>query len=471
MRKLSPIDTAFLLAERRHQPLHVGALSIFHPPDDAPEDFAAQIASHLKESTTAAPPFNRRLESRWGMKAWVESQDFDMGQHFVHLSLPKPGRILELLAMASRVHSAHLDRAYPLWRMYLIEGIEDGRIALYSKIHHSLVDGVAGLRLMMKSMSPDPEASMSMPAPWEMQPYKGHSSSTISKALGKLQTLRSAMEGTPEVLKHIQHVLQDYRRHNPNVVTSFQAPNSMLNSSITGSRRFAAQSYATQRIRRIAREFDATTNDVVLSLCGSALRRYLMELNALPDKPLISVVPVSVRRDDGEMGNEIAFALVNLATDLKDPIERVRKVKDCMDYNKQMLSGMSSAQIMAYSLAVLSPAVFTLMPGISRSHRAANVVISHVRGPQETVYWQGCELDGIYPASLVLDGFALNITLISRHDKIDFGIIACRKSLPSVQRLLTHMEDSIEELEIALGFTKGKRPKKKVVSIRSQSAA
>lgn len=474
MRKLSPVDTAFLLAERRHQPLHVGALSIFHPPADAPPDFAAKIAARMRESTTAASPFNRRLESRWGLKSWVESADFDLHQHFVHLSLPKPGRILELLAMVSRVHSAHLDRAYPLWRTYLIEGIEDGRIALYSKIHHSLVDGVAGLRLMMKSMSPDPEASMGMPAPWEMRPYRksgNRSALPIGGLNARLQQLRSTVNGSPQVVSHLQQVIRDYRASHPHQVMSFQAPNSILNASITGSRRFAAQSYDAERIRRIARAFESTTNDIVLAMCGSALRRYLLEQRALPDKPLIAVVPVSVRRDSGEEGNEIAFALANLATHLDDPIARVKLVKDCMDYNKTMLKGMSSAQIMAYSLATMSPALFTFLPGIHRNHRPANVVISHVRGPQQTVYWQGCELDGMYPASLVLDGYALNITLISRHDSIDFGIIACRKSLPSTQRLLTHLEDSIEELEVALGFKKSARnDKRKVVSIRSAAA-
>lgn len=472
MRKLSPVDTAFLLAETRKQPFHVGALCLFHPPEDAPEEFVADIASRLRESKTPAPPFNQRLESRWGMKSWVEAKDFDIGQHFVHLSLPKPGRVLELLSMVSRVHSAHLDRAYPLWRTYLIEGIEDGRIALYSKIHHSVVDGVAGLRLMQKTMTEDMEESLQMPAPWEIQPYKSTRrnlpADAINNALTTLNAIRSGALGTPKVLGHLQHVLKDFRDNNPNLVTSFQAPNCILNSSITGSRRFAAQSYSTARIKKIAEAFGATSNDVVLALCGSALRRYLQEQHCLPDRELVAVVPVSIRRDDSELGNEIAFSLCGLATDLSDPLERVLHVKGVMDYNKNMLSDMTSAQIMAYSLAVLAPGLFTFLPGIHNRYRAANLVISNVRGPQSDVFWQGCKLDGIYPASIVLEGFALNITLIRRQDNIDFGVIACRKSLPSVQRLLTHLEDSIEELEVALGYRKEKkRVARKVVSIRS----
>lgn len=457
MRKLSPIDTAFLLGERRHQPFHVGGLCVFHPPAGAPDDYVHRIAERLRASNTASPPFNHRLESHWNVKSWVESTDFDLAQHFVHLSLPKPGRILELLSMVSRVHSAHLDRAYPLWRTYLIEGIEDGRIALYSKIHHSLVDGVAGIRLMLKSMSEDPIESMSLPAPWQLQPRSGRSQSIPAVAFGSaaaaLQMTRNGMLAAPAVLRQVRQVVADYRDANPHLVTSFQAPNSILNNKISGSRRFAAQSYSTPRIRQIARALDTTVNSVVLSLCGGALRLYLQELDALPEKPLIAVVPVSVRRDDSEFGNEITMAMANLGTHLANPVERAELVKHCMDYNKAMLSSMTPAQAMAYSAAMLAPGALTLLPGVKNHRRAANLVISHVRGPQTNMYWQGCKLDGIYPASLVLDGFALNITLISRHDNIDFGIIACRRSLPSAQRLLTHLEDSIQELEAALGLS------------------
>ena len=456
MRKLNPVDTAFLLAEGRNQPLHVGGLCLFHPPEGEVRDFTAAIAERLRASQQCAPPFNHRLQSRWGIRSWAEADDFDIGQHFVHLSLPKPGRILELLAMVSRVHSAHLDRAYPLWRMYLIEGIEDGRIALYSKIHHSLVDGVAGLRLMMKSMAGSPEESLTRPAPWEMQPSGIRNPTVAGAAVEGASAIANLLQGgvtsAPSVVRHVQQLVTDLRAQHPHVVTSFQAPNSILNSRITGSRRFAAQSYSAPRIKRIARTLEATTNDVVLALCGAALRRYLLELNALPDEPLIAVVPVSVRKDDSEIGNQVSTAMANLGTHVADPVERVRVVKGSMDYNKQMLSDMSPAQIMAYTAAIMAPAVATLMPGISSRRRAANVVISHVRGPQEDTYWQGCKLDGMYPASLVLSGFALNITLISRHDNIDFGILACRRSLPSVQRLLTHLQDSIEELEDALGL-------------------
>jgi diacylglycerol O-acyltransferase len=457
MKPLSLIDNAFLLMEQRQQPLHVGALCLFTPPPDAPPDFALQLAERLRQSSEAAPPFNRRLVSRAGIKFWDESGDFELAQHFVHLALPRPGRIRELLAMVSRVHSAHLDRAYPLWRIYLIEGLEDGRIALYSKIHHALVDGVAGIRLLMKSMAPDPETSLAMPAPWEVRtrrtPERRLPVPTPSlRGLSALRELaRQGYAGVVPVLQQLRRARQDHRSGNLACVGGLQAPHCLLNGRITGSRRFAAQSYATARIKHIARAFDATANDVVLALCGAALRRYLQELQALPDAPLIAAVPVSTRRDDGDSGNEIAFALTHLGTHLADPAERLRAVKACMDYNKAALRRLNPAQLLAYEGLMFAPGLINLLTGFSREKTIVNVVISHVPGPRSDVYWQGCRLDGLYPVSVVVDRIALNITLVSRHDFIDFGLLGCRKTLPHLQRLLDHLEDSLVELEAVVG--------------------
>ena len=458
VKRLTPIDAAFLLMERRQQPLHVGALVLFKPPKNAPADFVGQLAARLRQSTKAAPPFNRRLAGSMAFKYWAEDEDFDLANHFVHLALPRPGRIRELLAMISRVHSAHLDRAYPMWRMYLIEGLDDGRIALYSKIHHSLVDGIAGIRLMMKSMSPDVAESLRMPPPWEIGTRKTLNAALPIPTVGAgsfsalMRLAGSGYQSIPAVARQLRQTLSDARQHHPEAITSLQAPRCILNQKVCGSRRFAAQSYATSRIKAIAKTFDATSNDVVLALCGAALRRYLQELNALPDEPLIALVPVSTRHDDSDSGNEVAFALASLATHLSDPAARMRAVKASMDYNKARFREMTPAQVLAYSAALLAPGALAWLTGLDRRHAIANTVISHVPGPRETLYWQGCQLDGIYPASLVLDDFALNITLISRHDFIDFGIIACRKSLPRVQRLLDYIEDAIVELETCAGL-------------------
>ncbi|MGH8542021.1 MAG: WS/DGAT domain-containing protein, partial [Stenotrophobium sp.] len=255
----------------------------------------------------------------------------------------------------------------------------------------------------------------------------------------------------PAVLHHLRSRYHDYRAKHPDLVTSFQAPRCILNQPISGSRTFAAQSYSTARIKAVGQALDATTNDVVLAMCATALRRYLIDLGALPDKPLVAVVPVSIRRDDGVEGNEVTFALVNLGTHLADPLERFKLIKKSMDYNKDRFRQMTPTQLLAYSVAMLAPGAMKTLAGLDRKTVIANVVISHVPGPRQPMYWQGCLLEGVYPASLLLDGFALNITLVSRHDAVDFGLIACRRTLPGVQRLMDDLEDALIELEAAAG--------------------
>ena len=282
MYKLSLFDDAFLRLESRRQPLHIGMLMLFEPPKDAPADFAAQLAERLRQSTRAVPPFNQRLERRRGLHYWAEAEDFDLAHHFVHMSLPKPGRIRELLSVVSRVHSVHLDRAYPLWRMYLIEGLEDGRIAVYLKIHHSVVDGVGGIRMLMKSMSKNLDESAGMPPPWEVG-IGGSRKHPVPVPMPMMEGLKAirliAREGVKSALPVIQRVrdtLRDHRGGDPDIALAGEAPRCVLNSKVSATRRFAAQQYSTPRMRAVGKAAGATLNDVVLAMCGGALRRYLL---------------------------------------------------------------------------------------------------------------------------------------------------------------------------------------------------
>ncbi|NGY04050.1 WS/DGAT/MGAT family O-acyltransferase [Solimonas terrae] len=458
MSKLSLVDDAFLRLESRRQPLHIGMLMLFEPPADAPPDFAARLAERLGKSVQAVPPFNQRLAQRRGLHYWQEDDDFDLAHHFVHMSLPKPGRIRELLAVVSRVHSVHLDRAYPLWRMYLIEGLEDGRIAVYLKIHHSVVDGVAGIRMLMKSMSNDRAVSAEMPPPWE-----------VGAASNKMQAMpipvpavegfsalklmaREGVNAAMPVIRRVRQTLREFRNGDPDIALAGEAPRSLLNSKLSATRRFAAQQYSTPRMRAVGKAAGATLNDVVLAMCGGALRRYLLSLGQLPDKPLIAGVPISIRRDDTAFGNEVAFTIAHLATNVEDPLERLQAIKRCMDKNKERLQAFSPAQVMAYAATMLMPGALNMLFGRSQHNALGSVVVSHVPGPREDIYWQGARLTGLYPASLLFDTLALNITVISRHDYVDFGLIACRKSVPQMQRLLDYLEDELAALEARVGI-------------------
>jgi diacylglycerol O-acyltransferase len=455
MHRLSMMDDTFLRFESRRQPLHIGVLMLFEPPKDAPADFAAQLVERLRQSTHAKAPFNHRLVKRRGLHYWEEDDEFDLAHHFIHTSLPKPGRIRELLAMVSRVHCGHLDRAYPLWRVYLIEGIEDGRFAVYLKIHHSMVDGVSGMRMLVEAMSDDPEASKKLPPMWEVVRPKSHAQPlpVPTPAVGSMSALRSLIRERKfmPLVRELRGAIRDFREQHPGFVAGGQAPRSIFNQKVSATRRFAAQSYSMPRIRAVARAYEATVNDVVLAMCGSALRRYLAEINELPDRSLVAAVPVSTRKKgDKGLGNEVSFTMTYLATDIDDAAERLNVIKRCMDYNKQRMQKLSPGQLTAFAALMLMPGALNEVVGFRKDLTLGNVVVSHVPGPRQDMYWQGAKLSGIYPASLLIDQGNLNITLVSRHDFIDFGLIACRKAVPHMQKLLGYLEDALVELEATI---------------------
>lgn len=449
MRALGPIDQAFLWLERRQQPMHVGGLMLFKIPEDADKNFVQEVAARFKAVTPPVRPFNQRLEGMF----WEEDEEFDLEHHFRHIALPDPGRVRELLAYVSQEHSALLDRAKPLWECHLIEGIEGNRFALYFKMHHAVVDGVAGMRIAQKSLSTDPNEKALTPL-WAVKRDKRPKEETtaLSNFADTMTRLRHQASSIPKVAKELYQAIRASYEHDPDYVSVFQAPRSILNQKVSGSRRFAAQSYDLTRIKTIGKKLGVTINDIVMAMCAGALRSYLLELNALPAKPLIAMVPMSLRRDDSDGGNQISMILANLGTHLADPKARLDIIHRSVQNAKDRFSRMSPSEIMAYSALVYSISGANLMTGIAPKLQAFNVIISNVPGPKEKMYWNGAELDGFYPVSIVLNGMALNMTLTSYVDKLEFGLIACRKALPSMQRLLTYLEDALDELEVVAGI-------------------
>ena len=446
MKALTVNDQMFLWLERRNQPMHVGGLQLMSAPRGAPADFFGKLSDRVRQFTAAQPPFNQRLVKKLGRWHWDEDRDFDLEMHFKHLALPHPGRIRELLTLVSKLHSNLLDRERPMWELYLIEGIEGGRAALYSKIHHALVDGVAAMRMLQRAMSEEPAGEL-IPL-WAQPPKKreGTPPGPLEILGGILGEARAQLSTLPTVARELYRSVRDARK-NPDYVSVFQAPRCVLNQRITGSRRFAAQSWELERIKAAGRAHDATLNDIVLAMCASALRRYLQDLDALPEKPLIAMVPVSLRRDDSDSGNQVAMILANLATHIKDPLDRMAAIKRSMQNSKDRYAKMNQKEILNYLGAVMAPAGLNLVTGLAPKWQACNVVISNVPGPKKTLYFGGAKLEGSYPVSIVLDGFALNITLNSYVDKLEFGLIACRRTLPHMQRLLDYLEAGLHELE------------------------
>ncbi|MEJ5036360.1 wax ester/triacylglycerol synthase family O-acyltransferase [Acinetobacter johnsonii] len=449
MRPLHPIDFIFLSLEKRQQPMHVGGLFLFQIPENAPASFIQNLVADIRNSKSIPiPPFNNKLNGLF----WDEDEEFDLDHHFRHIALPQPGRILELLTYISQEHSSLIDRAKPLWTCHIIEGIEGNRFAMYFKIHHAMVDGIAGMRLVEKSLSQDPNAKSIVP-PWcvEGPRAKRLKEANVSRFKKIMNGIMGQLESTPRVMYELsQTVMKDMGR-NPDYVSSFQAPSSILNQRVSSSRRFAAQSFEFDRLRHISKSLGVTINDIVLAICSGALREYLLSQDALPKKPLIAMVPASVRDDDSSMSNRITMILANLGTHKEDPLERLAIVRRSVQNAKEKFKRMNSNQILNYSAFVYSAAGLNIASGLLPKRQAFNLVISNVPGPREPLYWNGARLDALYPASIILDGQALNITMTSYLDKLEVGLTACRNALPKMQNLLTHLEEEIQRFEAIVG--------------------
>ena len=449
MRLLTAVDQLFLILETRNQPMHVGGLFLFELPENADKDFVYQLVKQMHQSQVMPTfPFNQVLDK---LAFWKTDKDFDVDHHFRHLALPKPARIRELLVYLSQEHGRLLDRAKPLWECHIIEGIipeDEGkpeRFALYFKIHHSLVDGIAAMRLIQKSLSQSPNEIMSLPVWSLMTRHRNQVDALlpIHKPFGKL--LKEQIGSIIPVSRELKRSFVE--RHNPDFVSTTQAPFSILNQRISSSRRIAAQSYALKRFVRIAKTLKVSVNDVVLAVCAGALRHYLQSLDALPKKPLIAFVPISLRKDDSIHGNQVSFILANLGTHLDDSVTRLKTIHRSMNNGKHRFGRMNQAQIINYSGIAYAWEGINLLTQALPQKQAFNIIISNVPGSKKQLYWNGAPLKALYPASIVFNGQAMNITLSSYLNKIEFGITACSKALPDVQNMLQLLADELAVLE------------------------
>jgi diacylglycerol O-acyltransferase len=452
MKPMSLQDSLFMVIEGRQQPMHVAGLHIYTPPAGAGEDHVQQIYQGWRKYVKAEKPFNLRPVLSMGQWGWEEDADFDVDHHLSHLALPRPGRIRELLMLVSRLHGALMDRSRPLWELHLIEGLADGRFALYVKIHHALIDGVTGIRLVASSLSHDPGEIK--PPLWAQK----HSQAAASRPARSLAaTVVDVVQTGRKIIPGLGSGLLDLlRTANPDdaLALPFQAPPSLFNVGISGSRRFVAQSYSLPRMREIGTATGATVNDVTLAVCAGALRKYLMARDNLPDKPLIAMVPVSLHGETRKGGNQVAMMLANLATDVADPLDRLQRIVASTAAAKARLSGMVRVEKIAHAAMMLAPMLPDMITGRARKRPAFNLIISNVPGPTGTLYLNGARLDEAYPVSIPADFLALNITVSGYGDSLGFGFTACRRAVPALQRMVDHLDEAFAELESALGATR-----------------
>ena len=461
---IDPTSAAFLLAENRNMPMHVGGLQLFEKPEGAGRNYIREMYEQMRDVDEIAPLFLKHpyRSLRTGAQlVWKEDDQFDIEHHVRHSALPKPGRVRELLELCGRLHSTRLAWERPLWETHVIEGLRDGRVAHVhqdSTTPWSTASRRCGCSRACSRTDPD---KRDMPAPWgaargspaQQAAPDHHLSEVPMTALRTALGITAEAAGMPSAL--VKTLSKGLR--NETSALSLYAPRTLFNQKITGSRRFAAQDWPIERLRAIGKATSTTLNDVVLAMCSGAVRAYLLELDALPEAPLVAMVPVGLNAKQShvasaEGGNAVGAVMCQLATDRSDPANRLQSIHSSMKDGKQALEGMTPVQILAMSAIGQAPAILTpmlRMQGIIRP--PYNLIISNVPGPRTAHYWNGAKMVGTYPLSIPINGMALNITCTSYDGNMAFGLTGCRRTVPHLQRLLTYLDDEVTALEKAAG--------------------
>lgn len=487
MRRIELSDAAFLFAEKRETPMHVGGVTLYTLPKGVSvQEFVGNLAMDGLGADDFREPFGEFVTTGragpLGPLYWEKDQNIDMDYHVRHSALPSPGRFRELFALVSRLHSTLLDRNRPLWEIHLIEGLQNDQLAVYMKMHHAAIDGVASMQLTQSVSSADPDFRI-YDLPMSMKAYQRHLAAVGAKRPRRMEPKETELRAVAEALKQqfdsSAQVLGALRRfggaffgRSGNLAVPWHnVPRTSINTRVAGARRFVAQSWEFDRIQAVCKAIDGTVNDLVLAMCSGALRRYLMGHHELPRHSLKAMAPVSLReKDDFSAGNAVGFITADLATNTADPEQRLRIIQASMRAGKDLLKGLSTREAMIFMQLTQLPALLTTMLGLAAHFPAFSTVISNVPGPRQQLYWNGARLDGIYPASIVFDGFAMNITLVSYGKSLDFGIVACRRSLPEVQRMIDYLEEALVELEEVAGL-RSAGGKKSAVKSRAKKPA
>ena len=468
MRQLTSVDAQFLALETPRQAGHVGGVAILDP-STAPGGKldCSDVKRLLEERLPLLPPFRWRLvEVPLGLDYpyWVDDEDFDLDFHVRELALPAPGNDQQLAEQVARIFARPLDRARPLWELYVIHGLPDGNVAALTKIHHALIDGLSGAEIMGLLLDLEPTGRELPPAPErEPEARPGDLEMLGRGLLGLPRYPLRAIRSLPRAVPNLEDTpfgtlpgAGTMRARSPAArVPSLRAPKTSFNGRVSPHRRFAFGRLPLDDVKAVKNEHGCTVNDVVVSMCAGVVRRWLVEHSELPDEPLVAQIPVSVRSSDqtGTYGNRIMLMSAPLFTNVEDPVERLMGTHDAMGDMKQRHKALP-ADLLQDANHFIPPAVF------SRAARATfrlatsspgrptwNLVISNVPGPQFPLYMAGAELQANYPVSVITDGMGLNITVMSYRGHMDFGIVADRDQMADVGCLIDWLGDELEALK------------------------
>jgi diacylglycerol O-acyltransferase len=471
MERLSGLDASFLYLESSAQLLHVCGVILLDP-ETIPGGYSYDaFRDELERRISGVPMFHRKLKQvPLGIDhpVWVHDDDFDMDRHVHRMALPSPGGDQELADLCGHIAGIPLDRSRPLWEFFVIEGLESGQVAVFTKMHHSTVDGVSGANAISYMCSLEPDAP-----PLESAPER-HESRTPGDAellargvvanLTKPVHLAKLVAPTAGVLTRTI----GRARRGTAMAAPLTAPRTSFNGTITGHRSIAIADISLDKIKEIKNAVEGVTvNDVVITLCGGALRRYLDERQELPSSSLVASVPVSVRGSSKKAGgsNKVSTIFSRLGTDIADPLERLAQVSEGNTNAKAHHKTIPADTLQDWA-EFAAPRTFGLAVRMVSSLKLAdsgpvihNLVISNVPGPPVPLYFMGARIDGLYPLGPIFHGAGLNVTVMSSESKMHVGVIGCRELVPNPSKLTEKFPEELDALYAAV--RKSKRPAQK----------
>jgi WS/DGAT/MGAT family acyltransferase len=463
MERLSGIDAAFLYFETPAMHMHVTGVLVLDPSTMTGDGPPFEAIRHMLESRMhLLPPFRRKVVPvpfQLDHPVWVDDPGFDIENHLHRIGCPSPGGMHELADLVADIAARPLDRTKPLWEMWVIEGLEHGYIAAVTKMHHCAIDGVSGADLMVHlfDLEPQPPATEAAPE-WQPQPEPSDVE-IVARAFAHRATnpikLARVMGRTARAGLNIVRVRR--RPDAPPAALPLTAPRTQFTGAITPHRSVAFGKATLDDFKFIKTTFGTTVNDVVLAACTGSVRRWLETHGGIPDKPLIASVPVSVRSDDerGSMGNRVSAMFVNLPVHLVDPVERLLAVHEETKGAKEVHHAMGADMLTNWA-EVMGPALFTQAARLYSNLKLAdrhrpvhNLVISNVPGPPFPLYCAGMRCIATYPLGPVMEGAGINITVLSNMGSVDFGVIACRDTVPELWDIAGGFGEAVDELRKA----------------------
>jgi diacylglycerol O-acyltransferase len=470
MQQLTGLDASFLAFETANSTGHVGGVSVLDP-GEAPKPLTlARLTEVLADRLPLVPVLRRKiLNVPLGLDQpyWIDDAEFDIEYHVRELALPVPGSDAQLTEQVARLHARPLDRSRPLWEIYLITGLAGDRAAVYTKIHHSAIDGASGAELLTVLFDLAP-GGRELPPAQRFRPERRPGSAALAAlaatrlAWRPVQTVRVAnelMRVLPTLAPPVSAVvgrMLGLDRGDGAVISTMpgRAPATPFNKPITPHRRVALRSVDLDRVKAVKNAFGVSVNDVVMAMCAGALRRWLAGHDALPTSPLIAMIPVSIRDPSakGALGNKVSAMLATLPTHVTDPARRLEIVHAATKIAKSQQAAIPQGlvdQISDFAPPALTARAARVVFATGLLHRLPpfNLTISNVPGPNVPVYLCGAKLLAHYPVSVITDGQGLNITLVGYLGQLHFGLTACRELVPDIDALAGYL---VEELELLL---------------------